>query len=246
MPEIRTCPDTETLALTAAEHFVGLALTAISARGQFSVSLSGGSTPRPFYRLLAGNEFTHSLDWGRIHLFFGDERCVPKDDPDSNYRMVRESLLDHIPIPPENVYRIQGENEAGAAASEYEKTLRAHSWPATGHGDTETSFDLVLLGMGTDGHTASLFPGTGVIHERRYWVVAYYVDKLESWRVTLTPEMINKAAQVTFIVSGNEKAEPLKQVLQGPYQPDLLPSQIVKPVHGDLLWLLDSGAASRL
>jgi 6-phosphogluconolactonase len=239
MAEIRTYPDAASLARAAAKHFVTLATAAIAARGRFAVALSGGSTPRATYALLASDEFTTRVDWPRVHVFWGDERCVPPDHPDSNYRMAREALLDKIPIPTENVHRIRGELAPDEAAAAYQAELEA----VLGAGGR---FDLILLGMGGDGHTASLFRGAAALHEGARWVVAHYVDKLAAWRVTLTPAAINAAAQVTFVVSGAGKAERLREVLARPYQPDVLPAQIVRPTDGRLLWLVDAAAAAHL
>lgn len=255
MSELRVWPDRGSLARAAAEHFISQAAQAVAARGRFTVALSGGSTPQPTYRLLASPEFAPRVDWPRVHVFWGDERCVPPDHPDSNYRMAREVLLDHIPLPGSNVHRMRGELEPQQAASAYERALRSffaghptRPFPR-GSGRREPRpyrFDLILLGMGNDGHTASLFPGTAALHERSRWVIAHYVHKLSAWRVTLTPVVINAAAQVTFLVSGADKAERLQEVLAGPYQPDLLPAQIVRPTDGSLLWLVDAAAAARL
>ena len=244
----RIYPDATSLASAAAAHFVERAAAAIKTRGRFAVALSGGSTPRATYALLADPEFAHRIDWARIHVFWGDERCVPPDHLDSNYRVARETLLDHVPIPVKNVHRVRGEIDPERAAEEYERTLR--DFFAARPGAAE--FDLILLGMGSDGHTASLFPGTAAIWERTRWVVAHHVhrsggiDKLGAWRVTLTPVVINAAAQVTFLVAGENKAQRLREVLTGPFQADLLPAQIVQPADGRLLWLLDAAAAAHL
>jgi len=200
---------------------------------------------------LATPELMTRVDWRRVLLFWGDERCVPPDDPASNYRMAREALLDHVPIPAGNVHRMRGEMEPGEAAAEYERTLRAFLTPALEEtsavdGVPVSRFDLILLGMGEDGHTASLFPRSSALGERKRMAVATYVDNLQSWRVTLTPVLINAAAQVTFIVSGEHKAEALRQVLSGPHQPDLLPAQAVRPRSGSLLWMVDAAAATLL
>jgi 6-phosphogluconolactonase len=239
MAGIRTYPEAASLARAAAEHFVTLATAAIAARGQFVVALSGGSTPRTTYALLASDEFAARMDWPRVRVFWGDERCVPPDHPHSNYRMAREALLDKVPIPTENVHRMRGELPPDQAATAYQEELEA----VLGAGGR---FDLILLGMGADGHTASLFPGTTALHEQTRWVVAHHVDKQSAWRVTLTPVAINAAVHVIFIVSGAGKAERLRQVLAGPYQPDILPAQIVRPTHGRLLWLVDAAAAVHL
>ena len=240
MAEVRVYAEASALARAAAEHFVALAEAAVSARGRFAVALSGGSTPKAMYALLATGEFAAGVNWTRVHVFWGDERCVPPDHPDSNYCTAHEALLDHVPILAGNVHRIQGEMEPAGAADEYERALR--SFFASG----QPRFDLIMLGMGDDGHTASLFPGTAAIHEQKRWVVAHLVSKLSAWRVTLTPVVINAAANVAFVVSGATKAERLSQVLTGPYQPDVLPSQIVRPAEGRLLWWVDSAAAAQL
>ncbi|TKJ29979.1 MAG: 6-phosphogluconolactonase [Chloroflexi bacterium B3_Chlor] len=241
MRPISIHPDVDSLAQAAAEHFVSLAGHAVASRGRFSVALSGGSTPRPTYAQLATGELSAQVDWPGVHVFWGDERCVPGDHPDSNYGMVRETLLDHVPIPEQNIHPIRGELEPEQAAAEYELTLREFFPPAPEN--PAATFDLVLLGMGADGHTASLFPRGAVLEEQTRWVVAYYVDEARAWRVTLTPTVINAATQVTFIVSGASKAETVRRVLAGPHQPDLLPAQIIRPAMGCLLWLVDAAAA---
>ncbi len=237
----RIYPDTESLARAAAAHFVSLAGQAVASEGRFTVALSGGSTPRPTYAQLATSELSAQVDWPGVHVFWGDERCVPPDNPDSNYGMARKTLLDHVPIPVQNIHRIRGELEPEEAAAEYELTLREFFSPAPEN--PAATFDLVLLGLGADGHTASLFPSAAELEEQPRWVVAHYVDKARAWRVTLTPTAINAATQVTFIVSGAGKAETMRRVLSGPHQPDLLPAQIIRPAMGSLLWLVDAAAA---
>ncbi len=248
---ITVYPDAGRLARAVADHFVALASEAIETDGRFAVALAGGSTPKAAYVLLASDEYATGVDWSRVQVFWGDERCVPPDHPDSNYRMAREAWLDQVSLPAENVHRIRGELEPDQAAREYEDVLRIFFSPpyrdrkADGNAPVP-SFDLILLGMGDDGHTASLFPGTGAIHEQARWVVAHFVEKLDTWRITLTPVVINAAANVTFVVSGSGKAERLHQVLNGPCQPDVLPAQIVNPDGGRLRWLVDRAAASSL
>jgi 6-phosphogluconolactonase len=226
-----------------AERMVAHARDAIAHRGRFLLALSGGSTPRPLYELLASRPFATQIDWPRVHVFWGDERCVPPDQPGSNYRMAREALLDHVPLPPANVHRIRGEDEAAQAAAAYEELL------GTFFGSREispkVSFDLVLLGMGADGHTASLFPGSAAVRETHRWVVASPGPQPGSWRVSLTPVLLNAAENVTFLVSGADKAERLKDVLEDG-QPDLLPAQSIRPTHGALHWMIDAAAAARL
>ena len=242
MNPIEILPDPTNLAYAAAGHVVSLAAEAIAAGGRFSIGVSGGSTPRALYALLATHEFTTRFDWPSVHVFWGDERCVPPDHPDSNYRMVREALLDHIPLPKHNIYRIRGEIEPEQAAAEYEQVLRAFF----DHKAPTPRFDVLLLGMGDDGHTASLFPGTAALHQRSRWVVENYVEELDTWRITLTPVALNAAANVIFLVSGRAKAETLRAVLKGPHQPEKYPAQLVQPAEGHLLWMVDADAAALL
>jgi 6-phosphogluconolactonase len=239
MPDIRVYPDTEQLTRAAVLQFVELARQAIEASGRFSVALSGGSTPKALYTLLASDEFAPRVEWPLVHVFWGDERCVSPEHEDSSYRMTRETLLDYVPVSPENIYRIRGELEPQQAAAEYEQALRDFfgdsSWPR---------FDLIFLGMGDDGHTASLFPHTNALGEQERWVVENYVASKQTWRVTLTPPAINAAASVVFLVTGAGKAERLRQVLKDAYQPQALPAQMI--TNGQLIWMVDSEAASRL
>jgi 6-phosphogluconolactonase len=234
MAEHEILPDARMLAARAAGEFVRLAGQALRTRGRFTAALAGGATPQRMYALLAEAQ----LDWRGVLFFWGDERCVPPDHADSNYRMAAEALLNRIPIPPENIHRIRGELPAEEAARLYELELRRVS---------VVRLDLVLLGLGPDGHTASLFPGTAALHEAARWTAAVphttppppLVD-----RVTLTLPVLNAAANVLFLVAGADKAEVLTRILRGPSQPDLLPAQAVRPVDGRLRWLLDRPAAS--
>jgi 6-phosphogluconolactonase len=249
MTALTTYPDAESLTQGAAEQFVSLYDTACAEHGMFTVALAGGSTPRALYALLAKDAWASRIDWTKVYLFWGDERCVSPDHPDSNYRMVRETLLSHVQIPPANVSRIRGDRDPGFAASTYEATLREFFARRAGQSnpqDAQARFDLVLLGMGSDGHTASIFPGTPALHEQTRWVVAHYVKKLGAWRITMTPVCINAARNIRFFVAGADKAARLKQVLYGPYQPDIMPAQAIKPQDGTLVWLVDKAAASYL
>ncbi|HJX29624.1 MAG TPA: 6-phosphogluconolactonase, partial [Thermoanaerobaculia bacterium] len=197
---------------------------------------------RRLYRLLAdpAQPFRDRIDWSATHFFWGDERHVLPDHPDSNYRMAREALLDVVPIPVGNIHRMRGEEaDAEHAATAHEAELRAF-FPG------QPRFDLVLLGLGADAHTASLFPGSAAVRERERWVVAPWVEKLASWRITLTPAVFDRAGAVLFLVQGEEKADALRAVLEGELDPDRYPAQAVRPESGDLLWLVDDAAASRL
>ena len=237
-------PDRESLIQAAAEQVIEIGSQRIAENRRIAVALSGGSTPRPLYTLLASEKYSKHIDWPKVHVFWGDERCVPPDNPQSNYRMARETLLDAVPIPVSNIHRIRGEEDPEKAAAAYEKELRTFfEMNATG-GSLLSGFDLILLGMGDNGHTASLFPGSPAVNEKQRWVMAQYVNVVSMWRITLTPVVINAAKNVLFIVSGEEKAECLRQVLKGPYQPNVHPAQIIRPTRGRVLWLVDKAAAA--
>jgi 6-phosphogluconolactonase len=243
-PEIQIFAKPEALTQAAAAEFVEQANQAIQARGRFTIALSGGSTPKSLYALLATQPWREQIPWKQVHLFWGDERHVPPTDPSSNFRMTQERLLSQVPIPQENVHRIKAENpDAQAVAAQYEQDLKQffqlgnHQFPR---------FDLVLLGMGANGHTASLFPGTDAVHEPSRLVLAPWVEELKTHRITLTPPVINNANTIIFFVTGVEKAATLKAVLEGAYQPDRLPAQIIRPTRGKVMWMVDQAAASSL
>jgi 6-phosphogluconolactonase len=243
--EIRILADANSIAQTAAAEFLQLAGGAVREKGSFSVALAGGSTPKALYGLLAGNPLLQAkVPWSKIQFFFGDERHVPPDHPESNFRMAKEAMFDKAPINPEQVHRIKAEKRnAAEAAVQYEDDLRASFRLAA---DQLPGFDLVLLGMGPEGHTASLFPGTKALQEERRLVVSNWVGKLYTDRITLTPPVLNNAARVIFMVHGEEKAPALKAVLEGPYEPEQLPAQLIRPKLGKVLWLVDPSAASML
>jgi len=241
MKDIRILPNADALAKAAADHIVKLAAKAITESGRFSIALSGGSTPRTLYQLLAAEPYIKQIDWQNVHFFWGDERSVPPDDTDSCYLMARESLLNHISTPAAQIHRIHGELKPAESAEDYEKTLRTFFTAKL------PRFDLILLGMGDDGHTASLFPNTTALDETGKWVTSNYVTTVkQNWRVTLTAPAINAAANIAFLVSGSGKAERLQQVLQGKYQPRELPSQLINPTEGNLIWFVDQPAAEKL
>ena len=251
---IRAYVDAEELALKAAQYFARLADQYVLGNGYFSVALAGGATPRMMFRLLALEPFYSTVPWSMIHFFWGDERCVPPDHPESNYGQANELLLSQVPVPTENIHRFKAElSDPELAAQDYEKRLRNFFIAGPGANLTGTAplmqfprFDLVLLGMGTDGHTASLFPGSPALENNFRIAVANPVSSLNATRLTLTVPTINNARNVTFLVSGAEKAETLRQVLEGAPRPDVLPSQLIKPGNGTLLWLVDEAAAGRL
>ncbi|RMD99607.1 MAG: 6-phosphogluconolactonase [Calditrichaeota bacterium] len=230
------------LARAAANKIINIAYYAIQSQDRATIALAGGNTPRPVYELLATPPYCDQIQWQKIHLFWGDERAVPPDHPDSNFRMANEALLGNIPIPDENVHRIRGELEPSAAAAEYADLLRKIP------GGIPPQFTLVLLGLGADGHTASLFPQTTAVEERSRNVVEVYVSKLKAWRVTLTLPVLNAASHIIFLVSGRQKAETVQKILaRDPNNPDpLLPASLIQPTHGQLTWMLDREAASLL
>jgi 6-phosphogluconolactonase len=246
--EVKRFPSADALMEAAAEVFARCAREATRASGRFSVALSGGSTPAGLYDALAAEPCAARVDWRHVHVFWADERCVPPDAPASNYRMVRQHLLDRVPVPAPNVHRMRGEDDPVEAAATYEQTLRSAFGTPDGPPRTAlgSRFDLVLLGMGNDGHVASLFPGKTDAAERERWVVARRIESPAMWRVSLTPLVINAAAEVVFLVAGREKATALRRVLRGPHQPDSLPAQAIAPGHGRLLWLVDAAAAAEL
>jgi 6-phosphogluconolactonase len=239
-PDIRILPDKAALAQAAAALFADLADTAVAAHGRFLVALSGGSTPQALYTLLAQPSYQASVPWSDIELYWGDERLVPPDNPGSNYFHARELLLDHVPLLPQNIHRIPGELSPTAATAAYKAILQqqapdGRAWPA---------FDLVLLGLGADGHTASLFPGSPATAEPVIAVTADYEGRPAA-RVSLTPAVFNAAHQVLFLVSGADKAPALAAVLNGPQDPQTWPAQRIAPLQPPI-WLVDQPAAAQL
>jgi 6-phosphogluconolactonase len=237
--QIQVAPTPSALAEIASQLILAAAATSIEGHHFFRVALSGGSTPRAIYQLLAES---HAADFHRWQIFWSDERCVPPNSPLSNYQMVKETLLDVLPEPPPLVFRMVGEGDPCASAQAYENTLREliPPDPAAGTGEIPR-FDLILLGMGADGHTASLFPHAPALTQKAQWVVATAAPNGQS-RLTLTYPLINAARRVLILVSGAEKASMLQQVLAGPHQPDHYPVQGVQPVQGSLTWLVDHAA----
>lgn len=233
------------LAVAAAERFVAAADEATSARGGFRVALAGGSTPRTLYTLLASEGWRGRIAWSETHVCWGDERHVPPDHADSNYRMAEETLLTHVPVPMENIHRIKAEQEdADEVAAEYEETLRESFHTGTGE---LPRFDLVLLGMGADGHTASLFPNTDALQApRNRLAVAVWVERFTQNRITLTLPVLSNARCVMFLVAGEDKAETLRAVLEDETAGERFPAKLVRPAEGKLLWVVDKAAAGRL
>jgi 6-phosphogluconolactonase len=225
-----------------AEQFVRLTTAAVEARGRCAVALSGGSTPKNVYQLLAAPAFRARVRWGDIHFFWGDERHVPPDHPDSNYRMAVEAMLSKVPVPPANVHRVRSElPDAERAAREYEETIRARV-----AGALLPRFDVIHLGIGTDGHTASLFPGSAALGERERLCVANWVEKFAGYRITLTLPILNAARAAIFIVTGAAKAPIIQQVLRDRDATPPFPAQLIRPVDGECWWMLDQAAAGEL
>jgi 6-phosphogluconolactonase len=243
--ELRQFADPEELSEAAAGEFCRIACQAIAERRRCVVVLTGGSTPRRLYELLTTDRYRHRVAWDRVEFFWGDERAVPPDDRDSNFRMADDVLLEPLAIPSAHIHRIEGErNDLNAAALAYEREI-ARVFGVLPDGPPP-AFDLVLLGMGADGHTASLFPGTDVSAESPRWVVPQYAPAIVANRVTMTPRLLNAARHVMFLVAGTEKADALALVLEGARDPQRLPAQMIEPTSGVVVWFVDRGAAARL
>lgn len=238
-------PDAAALARRAAQYFVEMAGESVAARGQARIAISGGSTPRAAFALLAdpSQPWRTRMPWDKLELYWVDERCVPPDHPESNFRMTREAMLDHVPLRPEQIHRMEGELEPEVAAARYESELR-NSFRL--EGAESPRFDLIALGMGDDGHTASLFPHTKAIHEMGRLVTANHVPQKDTWRITLTWPVINHARSVFFLIGGADKAAVLQEVFAGSRDPERLPSQLIWPSGGILTLILDKAAAALL
>lgn len=243
--EIVVVADAAALAAEAAKRFAEAAEAAVGRAGRFTVALAGGSTPRRLYEALAMEPYRSRVPWDRTHVFWGDERAVPPDHPDSNCGMARTALLVRVPIPPRQVHRMAAERaDRDAAAREYEAGIaEVFALPPGGE---PPAFDLILLGMGADGHTASLFPGTGATRETRRWVVRNHVPTHNADRLTFTLPILNRARVILFLVSGPDKAQALHDVLEGPPDPERLPAQRIRPSGGRVVWLADGPAAAGL
>jgi 6-phosphogluconolactonase len=235
---IRIFADAESLSRAAAAIFLEESKLAVQRHRRFDVVLCGGRTPQRTHEILARPPFQQQVPWAQTHVFWGDERCVPPDDPRSNEKWAREELLNHVPIPPEQIHPIRCQKSPRDAAQAYESALRKI------FAGQLRQFDLIFLGLGTNGHTASLFPDTTVLEERSRWVAEVYVKEQDMYRVTLTVPIINNAKHIVFLVSGAEKAEVLHEVLEGPFTPHTLPAQLIQPTNGTITWLVDKAARS--
>lgn len=242
---LQTFADAEAVSQAAAREFDRCSVEAIASRGKFTVALSGGSTPRRLYQILADPPYRDKINWSNVEIFWGDERSVAPDHADSNYRMASEAMLTRLPIPAERVHRMQAERQdRDKAAQEYQAEI-ARVCGVTPTGEPPV-FDLILLGMGPDAHTASLFPGSTALRETTKWVVPNWVEKFKTFRLTMTRPMINKAREVLFLVAGKDKTDPLKCVFCGPSEPEKYPSQLICPTTGLLVWYLDVAAIAGL
>ena len=241
----RVWTTSDALAAGAAEYFASAVSVSVEARGVARVAISGGTTPKAMFMLLADRSAPYfaRVPWEKLHLFWVDERCVPPTDKDSNYRMTKEAMLDHVPLPASQIHRMEGELDPGEAAARYEAAIRAEfGLDRSGN----PVFDLVLLGMGEDGHTASLFPHTAALNELGRIVVANHVAQKDTWRITLTWTVINRAREVAFLIEGAAKAQVVRDVFCGAYDPEAKPSQLIRPASGRLDLLLDAAAAEML
>ena len=239
--------DTKALYAAAAEQVCRIGELAIETTGRFSLVLSGGTTPRPLYELLAAPPFSSNLDWSKVQFFWGDERVVAPDDPKSNFRMAREAMLDKLKIPAEHVHRIRAEEaDLDAAARAYEVEIERVLGEVAGVGKRPPHFNLFLLGMGPDGHTASIFPDTEALQETQRWVIPVNVPSLGVKRITMTPTLINSAHFIIFMVTGASKADVVADVLQGPRDPRRCPAQLIHPLTGEVMWFVDRAASAKL
>jgi 6-phosphogluconolactonase len=236
---VEILPDESHLAEAAADRFIGIVEATLRYRQIADIALAGGSTPRAMNTLLAAMPRRNSVPWSRIRFFFGDERTVAPDDAESNYRMTRETLFEPLGIPDNHIFRMRGEDDPQAAAAAYAQVLVREL-------GARPRFDLLYLGMGPDGHTASIFPGTYATIDDTQLVVANWVEKFKTWRITLTPHVINDATHVVITTGGDSKADALHAVLDGPSEPDTYPVQLVAPTDGELHWFIDEAAAAKL
>lgn len=267
--ELQVYKDAQELSQAAAKWIAGLIAETLKVHDRFTIALSGGSTPKLLHKILAAPPCKDQIDWSKMHIFWGDERAVPFEDDRNNAKMAYDTLLNFVPVPPSQIHVMRTDIGPEESATEYEKILHQYfdavpggsgstaatnpSASATGStGPTSApatlpnSFDLVLLGMGDDGHTLSLFPGTAIVHEEKAWAKAFFLPAQDMYRITLTKTIVNRAAHIAFLTTGAGKAHALKEVLKGAYNPDLYPSQEIKPVNGELHWFVDEAAAAGL
>lgn len=250
--ELHVYKDAEQLSQAVAEWMTGLIARTLKVHDRFTIALSGGSTPKLLHKILASPPYKDQIDWSKMHIFWGDERAVPFEDSRNNAKMACDTLLNFVQVPPSQIHVMRTDIEPDAAALEYEKILHQYFDAIPGDPDgaatptLPSSFDLVLLGMGDDGHTLSLFPGMDIVHEETAWAKAFFLPAQDMYRITLTKTIVNRAAHIAFLTTGPGKAHALKEVLKGAYNPNLYPSQEIKPVNGELHWFVDEAATTQL
>lgn len=240
MKELHISADTQTLSTELASWIKDLIVETLKTKDRFTFVLSGGSTPKALYKLLASDTYRTSIHWEKVHFFYGDERAVPFEDERNNAKMSYDTLLNFIEVPEENIHIMRTDLEPKESAIAYEAILKSY------FGENEPTFDLVLLGMGDDGHTLSLFPGTDVIHEKTAWTSAFFLKAQDMYRITLTAPVVNKSRFIVFMAAGSGKASTLKEVLEGPTDLERLPSQIIATENGEVHWFIDKSAAALL
>jgi 6-phosphogluconolactonase len=238
--ELHVYKNPDELSQAVAAWIAGTIAATLQHQDRFTIALSGGSTPKALHKLLAASPYKEQIDWTKLHVFWGDERAVPFSDDRNNARMAYETLLNFVPVPPYHIHVMRTDIAPEESAAEYEKILHFY------FDSTPKSFDLVLLGMGDDGHTLSLFPGTAAVHEEKAWAIAYFLKAQDMYRITLTKTIVNRAAKVAFLTTGDKKTHALREVLKGAYNPDVYPSQEIRPVAGELHWFVDEAAAAGL
>jgi len=230
--------DPEELSLRVAGWLTSYIAETLNKHPRFTICLSGGSTPKKLYQLLASHDYRDSIDWKKLHVFWGDERYVPFHDDRNNAKMAFESLLNHVPVPREQIHIMQTDSDPDSSADAYESILHRYFT------HRKYSFDLMLLGLGDNAHTLSLFPGYNIIHEKDKWVKAFYLKEQKSYRITLTVPVVNRSARIAFLVSGSDKAASVQNVLYGQHDPELYPAQVIQPYNGELHWFVDKAAAA--
>jgi 6-phosphogluconolactonase len=238
--ELHVFKNPDELSMAAAKWIADDVAATLKKQDRYTIALSGGSTPKALHKILAAAPYKEQIDWSRLHIFWGDERDVPFQDDRNNAKMAYDTLLDFVPVPAAQIHVMRTDIAPEQSAAEYETILHTY------FDKTPTSFDLVLLGMGDDGHTLSLFPGTAAVHEEKAWTIAYFLKAQDMYRITLTKTIVNRSAKIAFLTTGAAKAHALKEVQQGGYNPDLYPSQEIKPVSGELYWFVDEAAAAGL
>jgi 6-phosphogluconolactonase len=248
--QIKIYKNIDELSIQVATWVVDYIQSALETHDRFTIALSGGNTPKRLFQVLASEKFKHQIDWKKMHVFWGDERAVSYDDKRNNAKMAYDELLDHVPIPSEQIHRMQTDIEPAESAKAYEKILRKYfampNTPLTAHDSQLASFDLTLLGLGDNAHTLSLFPGYEIVHEKHAWVVSFFLKEQNMTRITLTAPIVNLSNRIAFLVTGPDKEDALVHVLEGHFVPDMYPAQLIKPVNGELFWFLDEAAAVRL